>query len=130
MADNEQVRQVFQEMIKPYKALIMLAVPVVLTLASYGYDVVMFVNRDAAHESRQDADIRGLRAQVLESRASYARLQSRHLDLLQLTISDLDLIGSLTLRCLPKRGRDSARKEFDAQRRAALSLLVEARKGP
>lgn len=122
MAD-EVDRVVFQAMLRPYRVALILLLPVIGTVGTYGYDVVAFVKRDEAHEQRQNQ-----RAQTQQ--AAIDSLRRRHLQVLQVLISDLDLLRSTQVELLPAHKRGAARRRFDKQREKSIHLLVQAQSNP
>lgn len=130
MADESPDRPVFQDMLKPYRAAYLALLPFIGTGLTYGYDIVQFMNRDATHEKQQNENLLTLRKQLSEQEKRLDALRKRHLETLQLITSDLDLLRAYQVRSLPPKQRDRARRDFDAQRARAITLLVEAQKDP
>ena len=129
MAD-EVDRVVFQAMLRPYRVALITLLPVIGTVGTYGYDLVAFVKRDEVHEQRQSADSQALQERLNAQQDAIDRLRRRHLEVLQVLISDLDLLRSKQVELLPAHKRGAARRHFDKQREKSIRLLVEAQGNP
>lgn len=127
MAD-EHDRVVFQEMLKPYRTAVIAAIPIIGTLGTYGYDVVTFMNRDAAHEKQQDENLLTLRKQLKEQDAQVQKVRERNLELVRLILNDMELIRANQMKVLPKRDREQASRDYAVQRQKGVDLLVEVQK--
>ena len=114
---------VFKAMLRPYRVALIVLVPAFATVGKYGYEGVSFVERDETHEQRQNE-----RAQTQQ--AEIDSLQRRHLEALQVFISELDFLRSTIVGLLPAHKRGSARRNFDKQRERSIRLLVEAQSKP
>ena len=129
MADDPDVA-VFQQLLRPYRAAIMAAIPLIATVGNYGYDVVTFMHLDKHHEAEQNATLLEMRNELREHGAAIEGLRERNLNTSRLLPTDLDLLRAKQIRNLPRRDRERARREFEAQMVKGLNLLVEAQRTP
>lgn len=128
--DDNPEHVVFQQMLKPYRTAVVTAIPLVVAIGTYGYDVVSFMNRDEVHEMKQDQNLLTLLKRITAQDATLKAIQERNLDTLRLMLSDLDMLRAKQIKTLPKRDRDQARRDFSVQRDKAIALLFAAQKDP
>lgn len=87
-----------------------------------------FIHKDASHERQQDDVLLQLKALITKNEGGFRECKGQNLKTVELIITDLDLLRSRVVHLLPPRKREQARRDFAAQQKKGLDLLVGAQR--
>lgn len=126
--DAAEVKAVLSSLLRPYRAAILAGLALAGTGGTQLWQVSDVDGSENAHELQQDANLLELRKQIVELQAEAKSCRDGRIDIIQMSIDRRALLTANLLELMPKKKRDRARANFDAQRKAALALLVGTRK--
>lgn len=126
--DAAEVRAVLASLLRPYRAAILAGLAVVGTGGTQLWHVSDVDGSGHKHELQQDANDLELRKQIVALQAEAKSCRDGRIDIIQMSIDHRALLTANQLELMPKKKRDRARANFEAQRKAALALLVGTRK--
>ncbi len=87
-----------------------------------------FIHRDADHERQQDENLLSLKKSITKNEGGVTVCKVQTQKTVKLLITDLDLMRSHVVRLLPRGEREQARRDFAAQQKNSLDLLVGAQR--